>query len=67
MQGLELFGTRDYETWHRVSDCKGSILRGIRGTGYKAFKLKIHTKLKKDETISFVEIEYIPKETNQLR
>lgn len=67
VQGLELFGTRDYETWHRVSDCKGSILRGIRGTGYKAFKLKIHTKLKKDETISFVEIEYIPKETNQLR
>lgn len=66
-QGLELFGTRDYETWHRVSDCKGSILRGIRGTGYKAFKLKIHTKLKKDETISFIEIEYIPKETNQLR
>lgn len=67
IQGLELFGTRDYETWHRVSDCKGSILRGIRGTGYKAFKLKIHTKLKKNETISFVEIEYIPKETNQLR
>ena len=67
VQGLELFGTRDYETWHRVSDCKGSILRGIRGTGYKAFKLKIHTKLKKNETISFVEIEYIPKETNQLR
>lgn len=67
VQGLELFGTRDYETWHRVSDCKGSVLRGIRGTGYKAFKLKIHTKLKKNETISFVEIEYIPKETNQLR
>ena len=61
-----LYGTMDYKTWHVVSSSTRYYITGISGTPYAAFRLVILAKLKRDEYLSHITVEYDNKESKRL-
>ena len=62
-----LYGSRDLETWHPVYGSTDHILRGMRGTPYKYFRLASTFTLGKDESITGCSIDFEPRLNNKLR
>ena len=61
-----LYGTMDYKTWHVVASSTRYYITGISGTPYAAFRLVILAKLKRDEYLSHITVEYDNKESKRL-
>ena len=61
-----LYGTMDYKTWHVVASSTRYYITGISGTPYAAFRLVILARLKRDEYLSHITVEYDNKESKRL-
>lgn len=62
-----LYGSNDLYNWHAVWSSVDRIMRGFRGTPYKAYRLALISKLEKAESIYGCSITYEPRMTNQIR
>lgn len=62
-----LYGSNDLYNWHAVWSSVDRIMRGFRGTPYKAYRLALICKLEKAESIYGCSITYEPRMTNQIR
>lgn len=61
-----LYGTMDYKTWHVVASSTRYYITGISGTPYAAFRLVILARLKRDQYLSHITVEYDNKESKRL-
>ena len=61
-----LYGTMDYKTWHVVASSTRYYITGISGTPYAAFRLVILARLKRDEYLSHITVEYDNRESKRL-
>lgn len=62
-----LFGSNDLSHWHTVWTSVDKIMRGFRGTPYKAFRLALVCSFDKTESIYGCSLSFDPRLTNQLR
>ena len=62
-----LYGSRDLEKWYPVYGSNNHILRGMRGTPYKYFRIASTFHLECDESITGCSIDYEPRLNNKLR
>lgn len=62
-----LYGSNDLYNWHAVWSSVDRIMRGFRGTPYKAYRLALICKFDKAESIYGCSITYEPRMTNQIR
>ena len=62
-----LYGSNDLIHWHTVWSSVDKIMRGFRGTPYKAFRLALVCKFDRDESIYGFTVVYEPRMTNQVR
>lgn len=62
-----LYGSNDLIHWHTVWSSVDKIMRGFRGTPYKAYRLALVCKFDKDESIYGFTVAYEPRMTNQVR
>ena len=62
-----LYGSNDLEHWHIVWSSVDRIMRGFRGTPYKAFRLALICSLEKGESIYGCSISYQQRLANKLR
>lgn len=62
-----LYGSNDLENWHTVWSSVDKIMRGFRGTPYKAFRLALICSLEKGESIYGCSISYQQRLANKLR
>lgn len=62
-----LYGSNDLENWHIVWSSVDRIMRGFRGTPYKAFRLALICSLEKGESIYGCSISYQQRLANKLR
>lgn len=62
-----LYGSNDLYNWHAVWSSVDRIMRGFRGTPYKAYRLALICKFDKAECIYGCSITYEPRMTNQIR
>lgn len=62
-----LYGSNDLENWHTVWSSVDRIMRGFRGTPYKAFRLALICSLEKGESIYGCSISYQQRLANKLR
>lgn len=62
-----LYGSNDLIHWHTVWSSVDKIMRGFRGTPYKAFRLALVCKFDRGESIYGCTVVYEPRMTNQVR
>lgn len=62
-----LYGSNDLEHWHTVWSSVDKIMRGFRGTPYKAYRLALICKFDKGESIYGCTVVYETRMTNQVR
>lgn len=62
-----LYGSNDLMHWHAVWSSVDKVMRGFRGTPYKAYRLALVCDLNKDESIYGCSVVYEPRMTNQVR
>lgn len=62
-----LYGSRDLDKWYPVYGSNDHILRGMRGTPYKYFRIASTFRLDKDESITGCSVDYEPRLNNKLR
>lgn len=62
-----LYGSNDLIHWHPVCSSVDKIMRGFRGTPYKAFRLALICKFDKGERLYGFTVAYEPRMTNQVR
>ena len=62
-----LYGSRDLDTWYPVYGSNNHILRGMRGTPYKYFRIASTFHLERDESITGCSVDYEPRLNNKLR
>lgn len=62
-----LYGSNDLLHWHTVWSSVDSIMRGLRGTPYKAYRLALVCKFSNGESIHGCTMSYEPRMTNQIR
>lgn len=62
-----LYGSNDLIHWHTVWSSVDKIMRGFRGTPYKAYRLALVCKFDKGESIYGCTVVYEPRMTNQVR
>lgn len=62
-----LYGSRDLDKWYPVYGSADHILRGMRGTPYKYFRIASTFHLERDESITGCSIDYEPRLNNKLR
>ena len=62
-----LYGSNDLIHWHTVWSSVDKIMRGFRGTPYKAFRLALVCKFDKGESIYGCTVVYEPRMANQVR
>lgn len=62
-----LYGSNDLFNWHTVWSSVDKIMRGFRGTPYKAYRLALVCKFDKGESIYGCTVVYEPRMTNQVR
>lgn len=62
-----LYGSNDYIHWYTVWSSVDNIMRGFRGTPYKAYRLALVCHFNKAESISGCTVVYEPRMTNQVR
>lgn len=62
-----LYGSRNLFDWHPVWSSKDKFLRGFSGTPYRAYRLAILGKLKRNESLYGFTASFEPRDDNQLR
>lgn len=62
-----LYGSNDLFNWHTVWSSVDKIMRGFRGTPYKAYRLALICKFDKTESIYGCTVVFEPRMTNQVR
>ena len=62
-----LYGSNDLIHWHTIWSSVDKIMRGFRGTPYKAFRLALVCKFDRGESIYGCTVVYEPRMTNQVR
>lgn len=62
-----LYGSRDLDKWYPVYGSADHILRGMRGTPYKYFRIASIFHLERDESITGCSVDYEPRLNNKLR
>lgn len=62
-----LYGSRDLDKWYPIYGSNDHILRGMRGTPYKYFRIASTFRLDKDESITGCSVDYEPRLNNKLR
>ena len=62
-----LYGSRDLDKWYPVYGSNDHILRGMRGTPYKYFRIASTFHLERDESITGCSVDYEPRLNNKLR
>lgn len=62
-----LYGSNDFIHWHVVWSSVDKIMRGFRGTPYKAYRLAVVCHFDKGESIDGCTMVYEPRMTNQVR
>ena len=62
-----LYGSNDLYNWHTVWSSVDRMLRGFRGTPYKAYRLALVCKLDKSESLYGCTVSYKPRMANQVR
>ena len=62
-----LYGSNDLYNWQVVWSSVDKVMRGFRGTPYKAFRLALVCRFDKGESIYGCSVAYEPRMTNQLR
>ena len=62
-----LYGSRDLDKWYPVYGSNDHILRGMRGTPYKYFRIASTFHLECDESITGCSVDYEPRLNNKLR
>lgn len=62
-----LYGSRDLENWYPVYGSNDHILRGMRGTPYKYFRIASTFHLECDESITGCSVDFEPRLNNKLR
>lgn len=62
-----LYGSNDLAHWHTVWSSVDRIMRGFRGSPYKAFRLALVCSFDKAESIYGCSLSFDPRLTNQLR
>ena len=62
-----LYGSRDLEKWYPVYGSNDHILRGMRGTPYKYFRIASTFHLERDESVTGCSVDYEPRLNNKLR
>ena len=62
-----LYGSNDLIHWHTVWSSVDKIMRGFRGTPYKAFRLALVCKFDRGESIYGCTVVYEPRMINQVR
>ncbi|MGN0032448.1 MAG: hypothetical protein ACI358_01510 [Candidatus Limimorpha sp.] len=62
-----LYGSNDLIHWHTVWSSVDKIMRGFRGSPYKAYRLALVCKFDKGESIYGCTVVYEPRMTNQVR
>jgi hypothetical protein len=62
-----LYGSRDLDKWYPIYGSNDHILRGMRGTPYKYFRIASTFQLNKDESITGCSVVFEPRLNNKLR
>lgn len=62
-----LYGSRDLDTWYPIYGSNDHILRGMRGTPYKYFRIASTFHLERDESITGCSVDYELRLNNKLR
>ena len=62
-----LYGSNDLINWHTVWSSVDKMLRGFRGTPYKAYRLALVCRFDKGESIYGCTVVFEPRMTNQVR
>ena len=62
-----LYGSNDLFHWHTVWSSVDKMMRGFRGTPYKAYRLALVCKFDKGESIYGCTVVFEPRMTNQVR
>lgn len=62
-----LYGSRDLERWYPVYASADHILRGMRGTPYKYFRLASVFELSADDNIQGCSVQFDTRDTNKMR
>lgn len=62
-----LYGSNDLIHWHTVWSSVDKLMRGFRGTPYKAYRLALVCKFDRGESIYGCTVVYEPRMTNQVR
>lgn len=62
-----LYGSNDLYHWHAVWSSVDRLMRGFRGTPYKAYRLALICNFDKGESISGFTVVFEPRMTNQVR
>lgn len=62
-----LYGSNNLIHWHAIWSSVDNIMRGFRGTPYKAFRLALICKFDKGESLYGCTVAYEPRMTNQIR
>jgi hypothetical protein len=62
-----LYGSRDLDKWYPIYGSNDHILRGMRGTPYKYFRIASTFRLDKDESITGCSVDFEPRLNNKLR
>ena len=62
-----LYGSNDLIHWHTVWSSVDKIMRGFRGTPYKAYRLALVCRFDKAESLYGCTVVYEPRMTNQVR
>lgn len=62
-----LYGSRDLDKWYPVYGSNDHILRGMRGTPYKYFRIASTFRLDKDESITGCSVDFEPRLNYKLR
>lgn len=62
-----LYGSRDLDKWYPIYGSNDHILRGMRGTPYKYFRIASTFHLERDESITGCSVDYEPRLNNKLR
>lgn len=62
-----LYGSNDLIHWHTVWSSVDKIMRGFRGTPYKAYRLALVCRFDKAESLYGCTVVFEPRKTNQVR
>lgn len=65
--GSVLYGTSDYHTWDLIASSQDGTIEAISGSPYKAFRLVLTARLREQDAISLVSVQYLPRFSGKIQ